>query len=635
MATQEETAFQEALTAIEHDELDRARDILTRLIKANPNQAEYWMWMSAVVDSPKERSFCLNETLKRDPKNVTARRGLILLGELPPDPSLAVPAKLQQRNWAAGKTAQPVDSQVGLPAKKPGLPWRWIAGGAAALVLLVGGVALLSSLNRPAAEGPGFLAWIQRYTPAPYVPGSPTAVITTSGAAQHASVTPTLNLVTATPTALYVNTPHPRTESYRAGINAFTRGDLAGAINYLLQAGKEDPRADIYYLLGEAYRLQNKPKEAATAYDTAIQTDARFAPAYLGRARLRLQTSPENADPIRSDFEKAIALDANLLEAHIELAKFKLAKKEASAALISLEPAFRLAPASPLPYFVRAQIYLAQNQPEKALEDARQANKLDPGWLAGYRLLAEVKRASADLAGSIPALEIYTQYVTDDADALAWLGQAIAARGDFTTALRRLDQAVALNGQSFEARLQRGFVYIELADAQKAMDDLRQAYLLRQDAFGVSLGLGRIALLNRDSAEALRSLGAALRQAGSDMEKALALFWRAQALELGKQNALAAADWADLLKLPSSAMTSAMRETAQQRLQALATPTPPTPSATATLTLSPTITLTPSRTATSTPTLRPSPSATITPTSSPTPTSPVPSPSPSPAADRP
>jgi Tfp pilus assembly protein PilF len=47
--------FHEAMTAIRQGERSRARDLLTRLIKIDRNQAKYWLWMSTVVETGKER----------------------------------------------------------------------------------------------------------------------------------------------------------------------------------------------------------------------------------------------------------------------------------------------------------------------------------------------------------------------------------------------------------------------------------------------------------------------------------------------------------------------------------------------------------------------------------------------------
>jgi hypothetical protein len=51
MAEAIDSMLQDAIEALRQDDKARARDILTRLIKANQNNATYWIWMSAAVDT--------------------------------------------------------------------------------------------------------------------------------------------------------------------------------------------------------------------------------------------------------------------------------------------------------------------------------------------------------------------------------------------------------------------------------------------------------------------------------------------------------------------------------------------------------------------------------------------------------
>ena len=68
---------------------------------------------------------------------------------------------------------------------------------------------------------------------------------------------------TYTPTPLYVNTPHPVTEAYRAGIRAFTEGNYEEMLMFMQQATRAEAQsADIYYYIGEAKLLLEKPDEA-------------------------------------------------------------------------------------------------------------------------------------------------------------------------------------------------------------------------------------------------------------------------------------------------------------------------------------------------------------------------------------
>ncbi len=73
------------MNAIAQGQRGRARDLLTRLLRENQSDAQGWLWMSSVVESLSERIFCLEKVLKLEPKNNTAKRGLVLLGARSPD----------------------------------------------------------------------------------------------------------------------------------------------------------------------------------------------------------------------------------------------------------------------------------------------------------------------------------------------------------------------------------------------------------------------------------------------------------------------------------------------------------------------------------------------------------------------
>src|SRR5512146_774276 len=85
MSEETDIMLQDAIEALRRGERARAKEILTRLIKANQQEATYWVWMSAAVGTTKERIYCLQTALKLDPENGAAARGLRLFGALPRD----------------------------------------------------------------------------------------------------------------------------------------------------------------------------------------------------------------------------------------------------------------------------------------------------------------------------------------------------------------------------------------------------------------------------------------------------------------------------------------------------------------------------------------------------------------------
>jgi hypothetical protein len=75
----------EAISAAKSGDRIKAKDKLTRYLRYDQKNEHAWLWMSSVVDSDRERIFCLTNVLKLNANNKTAKRGLALLGALPPE----------------------------------------------------------------------------------------------------------------------------------------------------------------------------------------------------------------------------------------------------------------------------------------------------------------------------------------------------------------------------------------------------------------------------------------------------------------------------------------------------------------------------------------------------------------------
>ncbi len=60
----QDVMLKEAIQAVHQGQRARARDLLTRLLRADQSNPEYWLWMSSLVDSFKEQVYCLQSALK-------------------------------------------------------------------------------------------------------------------------------------------------------------------------------------------------------------------------------------------------------------------------------------------------------------------------------------------------------------------------------------------------------------------------------------------------------------------------------------------------------------------------------------------------------------------------------------------
>lgn len=596
----EETLYAEVLSAIDAGDRARARDLLTRLLKINQENPQYWLWMSALVESAKERVYCLKEVLRRDPNNETARRGLLFHGAAPIEAATA-PAPVIRRNWQAGMQSQ----ERARPTWKTGLT----AGGGVLLLALV----LLGIFG-------GRLFGLGREQNAPRLPTvdaalvqitTPTATAAPTLAAQGSPQPLALSLdATYTPTPLAVNTPHPRTEAYRAALRAYERGEWRTALNYYQQVATAEPDAlDAFFYMGEVNRQMGDLDAALDAYRETLARDSNFAPAHLGLARALLaQDVTRNGKEARAALETALELDPDLNEAYWVLADLLLEQGDPQAALDALAAAPPEAQNSPLYALAHARARLAADQPAQAVTEARRAIQLDLTLLDAYRLLGEALQRGGNVKGSLQPLLTYTTYADDDAQALAWLGKAYLANKQDAAALDTFARALEIDPRQPEIFVQRGLLYLEREDGELARADFEAALALDKQVFTSALGLGRAQLLLGYNGEAYMQFNRSEGLARTDMQKAQLYYWRALSLEgLPEQDdrtrSAAVRDWESLLALPPEIYPKAWGSEAQQHLAALYTPTVTPRPATATATLkpaSPTPTPTPARKATAT-----------------------------------
>src|SRR5512138_2736519 len=129
---EDDVVFQEAVEALREGKKARARELLTELLKTDQNNATYWVWMSATVDTAKERIYCLQTAYKLDPQNAAAKRGLILHGALPADETIQPFPVNRPRAW---------EEKLLLAHEKP-KPKGWAAVRASPVARLGGFVAL-------------------------------------------------------------------------------------------------------------------------------------------------------------------------------------------------------------------------------------------------------------------------------------------------------------------------------------------------------------------------------------------------------------------------------------------------------------------------------------------------------------
>ena len=603
----------EAIAAARGGDRSRARELLTRLLRTDSSNAEYWIWMSAVVDSERESIYCLESALKLDPTNRAALRGLAILGARKPEQAeLAAAARVARRQVAAVATGPSIGSR---------LNWRLI--GASLLGLSLIGVIASVGLSMLRPRGVAVARTLPPLSPTPSITSTATTPTNTplpvstrifrTPIPSELAGTPLAQFVpiTPTPTPITGATPHPNIEAFQLGLDAMARGDYAEAVTMMDQVIQFDSNLpDAYYIRGEAYRLLGQPGNAYGSYGRSISVDPSFAPGYLGRGRIEVSNDPNG--PLPDDFERAIELDPTLVEAYLEIAKYYAPRRTWAAIDDLFQGAIDDGINPPIFYIRLAEAQLNRGEYEAALDNAIEGSVADPTILEGYILVGRAYIALEAYSDAVWPLLTYVAYQPDDPAGWTTLGSAQHGTGDFEAALTSLNRALEINGRYAPGFLARGQLALDQGDFGGGLNDLLNARRFGPASFELHLAMGRARYLLGDYVDAIREANQALsattdRRLRADGYALRALIDEATTPPLTED---AIANWRYVLSVEEArAQTRALAE--EHLLVLLGGPTH-------TPTLTPSLTPTPTATSAVTPTQAKTPTPTRTPTRTPT-----------------
>ena len=499
MGLASQSALTEAIAAARAGDRSHARELLSKLLRADSANPEYWIWMSSVVDSEREKIYCLESALKLDPSNRAALRGLVILGARNPEEAeLASAIKIARRQTAStAAVARPAARGDGFL-----FPWRAVVlivlglfGVAAVfqILLLLAGPArtILAPVLAPATTAtltlaPPTITPTVTLTPIPIE----TRILRTPVPPELAG-TPLAFLVesTPTPTQMLALTPRPQYEAYGAGIAALQRGDFEQAAEFMRQVLDLEPRAvDAYFFLGQASMGLGRPGQAVDAFDQSVLIDSGFAPAYLGRARVLQSLSP---DVIAVDFANAIRADPLLVPAYFESADFYAGRRQWEKVDELMGQAIAAGVTEPEAYIRRAQAQLNRTFYSDALRNAIEGSANDPTHLLGYLVLGQAYVENGLYNAALWPLQTYLLYRSDDPVGHAYLARAHLGVAQYDSAFGSANDALALNERSSMAYLVRGYVQNSRGQYQAALDDFAQALRFGRSSWEIQYGTAR------------------------------------------------------------------------------------------------------------------------------------------------
>ena len=221
-------------------------------------------------------------------------------------------------------------------------------------------------------------------------------------------------------------------------------GSFDKAEAMLRQTIVADPtNIDARVLLGKTLALQGVRGEAIEQLAEAVRLNPGSANAHNEFGMVLSRFVEVRA--ARQEFERALELDPGLAEAHVNLSLVLAQAGELAAAGDHLDHAIELQgnyPKAAYAHYLRAKIWAAQDQTDKAMVEFQTAVHLRPNYAEAWSDLGGMRRLAVDNAGAMRALQRAVTLKPDDVLAQYRLGQLYLHDGQAVKAVEHLKQAL-------------------------------------------------------------------------------------------------------------------------------------------------------------------------------------------------
>ena len=193
---------------------------------------------------------------------------------------------------------------------------------------------------------------------------------------------------------------------------------------------------------GELWLHVHNNAEAAKSFQDALAADGKWIPALVGMARALVDVNPPGAEKA---VEQVLALDADVVDAHLLNARLELDKSDREAAKASIAKAKAINPASLDALALSGAIAYVEDRHADLQTEAAAALKINPRFSGAYRVPAELAagnyRFEEAVALSRKALEIDP----NDVQTLSALGVQLLRTGDEKEAREVLEKSFSLD----------------------------------------------------------------------------------------------------------------------------------------------------------------------------------------------
>lgn len=234
-------------------------------------------------------------------------------------------------------------------------------------------------------------------------------------------------------------------------------------------------------------------RQAIIDFNEAIRRDAEFAPAYAALAEahvwfysgLGILPAAETVPHARRAVEKALALDANLAQAHTVRGLIAMNHDwDRSGAEQALTRALQLGPGSASAHLWNAwRLALLEKRHDLALVELAEAERLDPLDLQVKTQIGYVHHFRHDLDRAIAQFEKVVALEPSFAFAHYALGDACTERGQFDRAIDEFNKSIELGGRSVNHIGVLGYAYGRSGHRERANEHLQELTARAADGY--------------------------------------------------------------------------------------------------------------------------------------------------------
>jgi tetratricopeptide (TPR) repeat protein len=274
---------------------------------------------------------------------------------------------------------------------------------------------------------------------------------------------------TATPQGTDITNP-----DFIQGVAAYNEKRFEDAIRFMSLVIEVEPKlAPPYRYRAMAYWYLGDCESGLPDLETALSIDPKYATAWADHGVVAGCLGDKDQE--LRDYEKAISLDPSLSKVHHNLGVYYYEMGDYERSLEEYSLSAAIDPTRASAWNGRSEALTKLERFFECIESANKALEVDQTL---YSAFASRGYCQLQLGNNRGAMDDFNTYIAhDSSDSLAWANLAIAQHGAGYNleAIYSNDQALKLDPDLYIALINRGNVYVDLGEYNKALDDFDAA----------------------------------------------------------------------------------------------------------------------------------------------------------------